>query len=63
MNCRDCGAPIRWANTERGRQIPLNWPGRRSLTLSGADLATSVIAYTAHFDTCPAAAQRRRAPP
>jgi len=56
--CRSCGAPIRWARTEKGRPIPLDldavrdgnvdvvWIGgeRVAIVLGSADAAAAQIA-------------------
>jgi hypothetical protein len=74
--CRSCGAQIRWANTERGKVIPLDpepvpaeGPGRFVLRHdNGYLLAVAVPGgaypdepnFVAHFSTCPNAKQHRR---
>ena len=71
--CRSCGAPIRWARTEKGKRIPLdvepvgNLPrGAFTLAVEGDDLlAKSVFPasyYVSHFATCPCADEHRKTP-
>jgi hypothetical protein len=75
--CRTCGAPILWAKTERGKNIPLDPEPRedgnlavasvpggflaRSITSSAPALLTGLPRHVSHFVTCPQAAQHRGA--
>ena len=47
-NCRSCGAPILWAETDNGKLMPVDKPETES--------ATTV----SHFSTCPTAKKWRR---
>jgi hypothetical protein len=70
--CRSCNAPIRWAQTEVGRAIPLDAEpvqgGNIELTTTtnrhGAVVQVARIVeggeWQSHFATCPNAAQHRR---
>lgn len=70
--CRSCGAPIRWAVTERGRNAPLDPEPHPEGNLrvevrNGLDLAIVVAPgsewglYRSHFASCPNATAHRRA--
>lgn len=68
--CKSCGAPIRWAITEKGRRMPLD-PAPRpdgNVTLrTGVGNATIAVVgqggdgprYSSHFSSCPNAAEHR----
>lgn len=61
--CRSCGAPIRWAVTERGKKMPLNADADCKRASPSGSL--QVDSFSVHFATCPNAnAHRhdRRAP-
>lgn len=73
--CRSCGAPIRWALTERGRRIPLDpepytGPEPSGLFRLDGRVPTAIAVppgaleagpvYRSHFATCPNAALHRR---
>jgi hypothetical protein len=64
--CRSCGAPIRWAQTELGRRMPLDaepydGPEPAGLFVLRAGVAVAVPPavfddeprYRSHFATCP----------
>jgi hypothetical protein len=66
--CRECGQPIRWARTERGRTIPLDRdpvPNGNLVLLpvsgeavhlrAGAAVEPGTLRYVSHFATCPQA--------
>lgn len=57
--CRDCGAPVKWYKTTKGKNIPLDPEGRRMATLM-RDGETVWLAdcYMIHWDTCPAREKR-----
>lgn len=72
--CKSCGALIRWAKTESGKNIPLNpepvLGGNIALTPAGEavvlntetveqERAAGRPCYVSHFADCPAAAQHR----
>ena len=68
--CRSCGAPIRWAVTERGRNAPLDPEPHPEGNLRvevrrGLDRAivvapgTEPVLYRSHFATCPNAREAR----
>lgn len=71
--CRSCDAPVLWANTEKGRRMPLDpdpysGPDPRVFVLrAGVAIAVTPDAfpdepnYRSHFATCPNAAEHRRA--
>lgn len=70
--CRSCGAPIRWALTERSRNIPVDPDPHPEGNLRvedrhGLDAAIIVAPgtepglYRSHFATCPNAATHRMA--
>jgi len=72
--CRSCKAPIRWARTAAGRNIPLDAApvAHGNVELDDQGIATVLAAtaawdgvtprYTSHFATCPDADQHRRTP-
>jgi len=69
--CRTCGAPIRWARTERGARIPLDIDptdrgvfivtgrDRGDVTVRTAHDGDDPMRYQSHFATCPDAASWR----
>jgi len=70
--CRSCGAPIIWADTEHGNRMPLDADpvrpeGKNTFVLRG-DVAVAVPPliymdephHVTHFATCPHADQHRR---
>lgn len=71
-NCRFCGAPIRWAKTSKGRNIPLNPTpvpdGKFGLILNGQDAPPTAVRaqdhhqlrYDTHFADCPFAGKARK---
>jgi hypothetical protein len=74
-NCRSCQAPITWAVTERGRDMPVNAEpspdgsielvergGQPPLarTLKAADRAGKTNLHRSHFADCPNAPTWRR---
>lgn len=66
--CRSCSAEITWAVTAKGRRIPLDAvpTSNGTLLLRNGKAESAVGAepdeprYTAHFATCPNAAQHRK---
>jgi hypothetical protein len=68
--CGSCGAPIRWAKTVAGRNIPLDTePVPGGLLYLDGDIARfvdndttplDIVRYDAHFASCPHADQHRR---
>lgn len=72
--CRSCQAPLLWAQTEKGRRIPLDpdpYAGedpRGLYVLRAGGLAVAVTPdafpgeplYRSHFSTCPEAKEHRR---
>jgi hypothetical protein len=73
--CRSCGAVIEWAETPKGKRIPVNYDPDPAGNLWLQDVGPRVIAqpvkkgeephasvprYTSHFATCPHAASFRR---
>lgn len=68
--CSTCGAPIRWAKTAAGKNIPLDPDpvplGNLYLDEDGVamtvtkDLGRSVARYVSHFATCPDADEHRK---
>jgi hypothetical protein len=60
--CKSCGAPVRWARTDAGKNIPIDPDprpdGNIQLVDAGTHLAARVGAagsgsHVAHFVTCP----------
>lgn len=71
MNCRSCGAGIRWALTESGKRMPLDLKpvdgGNVQLVHHDGTTTARVVAakpgvrlYRSHFSSCPNANQHRR---
>lgn len=66
--CRSCGAEIVWAETEKGRRVPLDAKTERRAIVDelgrrapNEPLRVKVVeTYVSHFATCPHAAQHRR---
>lgn len=64
--CKSCGADIIWAETDKGKKVPLNAkPEKRfvSHTLFASDGSMTVglhDTYLSHFATCPNAAEHRK---
>lgn len=61
--CRSCGASIIWAITKNGKRIPLDAKPEVRMVLEEHEdtpVARSVEAFTAHFASCPNAAQHRK---
>lgn len=71
--CRSCGAPIRWALTEKGKRMPLNVPADPAGTViitgtNGTEYTCAVVRtnavpgerWTSHYATCPQAQQWRK---
>ena len=75
-DCRTCGAPILWAKTERGKNIPLDpepcddgnlavssVPGgllARAVGANSPALLAGLPRHVSHFVTCPQADQHRK---
>lgn len=57
--CRGCGAPIRWAETDAGKRMPLDLkPEKRAVseeTEDGRSIVRIVDAWVPHWGTCPVA--------
>ena len=73
--CRSCGAPIRWAKTRKGKNIPLDdepgtggsfvlqdadGPKPLALKMKKEEAETRADLFTCHFETCPDAASFRK---
>jgi hypothetical protein len=63
--CKTCGAEIIWAETERGRPMPVDAKPLKVILLEDlgelfAPKAKVVNAFVSHFATCPDAAEHRR---
>ena len=66
--CKACQAEMIWAETDKGRRIPLDaTPEKRFLlgdevegSWGDTRIATMVDVYTSHFATCPNANQFRK---
>ena len=64
--CSGCGAPIRWAETEAGRKMPLDErPEKRAVSEpapDGRQVVRIVDTWTPHWGTCPVADTFKRGP-
>ena len=58
--CKSCGAKISWAKTEKGKNIPLDFPGEMRLVVTRGNTAVTQMTYISHFATCPNAAEHRK---
>ena len=58
--CKSCGAKITWAKTEKGKNIPLDFPGEMRLVVTRGNTAVTQMTYISHFATCPNAAEHRK---
>ena len=66
VQCRSCGARIRWARTVNGSKIPIDAEPAKRIVLTtdhGADIIGAVVVDTfmPHHATCPNAAEHRKA--
>lgn len=72
--CRDCGRPIVWAKTARGKNLPLDpnpmASGELELVATGTENGRVVFAvraaapdatkgYRCHFESCPKSQRRK----
>jgi hypothetical protein len=60
--CKSCGAPIRWAKTKTGNNLPLDSRAHSMFILTGEndEKCEHVTVYIAHFATCPDASTHRK---
>lgn len=70
-NCRSCGAEIRWARTENGRNMPIEKDPNGNIVLEDGgsaplavvvppDVAPERTRWISHFAKCPNAAAHRK---
>jgi len=59
VRCKNCGEPIVWAKTEKGKSIPLDPVGERRYVFvsSDSDVARNAETFVAHMATCSALAR------
>lgn len=63
MNCKGCGAEIRWVISENGKRMPLDAkPEKRFVILvdSYHEVVRLEDTYVSHFATCPKAKEFRK---
>lgn len=56
--CKLCGAPIFFAETERGKKMPLDSESSLRFRLQDG-IASAVLVYQTHWATCPKAKQMK----
>lgn len=65
-NCKSCGAPIVWGETQSGKKMPLDtkmeqrYVFKQDIGYPSGDAIVLVNTYTSHFATCPNAAKHRK---
>lgn len=57
--CKSCKAQIIWAETDKGKKIPLDVKAEKRFIIKGC-VALIVDTYTSHFATCPDADKFRK---
>ena len=65
QNCKGCGQPVLWVNTEKGAKMPLSIASKQKRfviqpMIGDALLGKAVDTYAAHWGDCPDAAQFRK---
>jgi hypothetical protein len=62
--CKSCGASIIWAETEKGKKVPLDAkPEKRYILVEHTRGISSVVlrnTYLTHFVTCPDSKSHRK---
>lgn len=61
--CKSCGAPVLWAKSPTGANMPIERADNGNLALVGNEVRfvkPGEGAYASHFATCPAAREHRR---
>lgn len=59
--CRSCQSPIIWCTSAAGKPMPLDAKPEKRVVVDQHKVGRVVDTYTAHFATCPNAAQHRKA--